>query len=197
MATGRVPTTANSPLTAKGDLFTYSTAPARLAVGNNGETIVADSSTSTGLKWAKSPNFVGCSVNNSYVVINNATETKVPFNSEAFDTNGFHDNATNNTRLTIPTGLGGKYLINVNCKFFKAAGGQRYVNILKNNTTSYQIITYLPSVDYYVSAAASFILDLSAGDYLEYVAYQNSGNAIELLARTPFEEPFSIQYLGA
>jgi hypothetical protein len=51
MATGRVPTTANSPLTAKGDLFTYSTAPARLAVGNNGETIVANSSTSTGLGW--------------------------------------------------------------------------------------------------------------------------------------------------
>jgi hypothetical protein len=52
MATGRVPTTANSPLTAKGDLFTYSTAPARLAVGNNGESLVADSSTATGLKWA-------------------------------------------------------------------------------------------------------------------------------------------------
>jgi hypothetical protein len=51
MATGRVPTTANSPLTAKGDLFTYSTAPARLAVGLDGETIVADSSTSTGLRY--------------------------------------------------------------------------------------------------------------------------------------------------
>ncbi len=53
MATGRVPTTANSPLTAKGDLFTYSTAPARLAVGNSGETIVADSSTSTGLRYTE------------------------------------------------------------------------------------------------------------------------------------------------
>jgi len=51
MATGRVPTTANSPLTAKGDLFSYSTAPARLAVGNDGEQIVADSSTSTGLRY--------------------------------------------------------------------------------------------------------------------------------------------------
>jgi hypothetical protein len=51
MATGRVPTTANSPLTAKGDLFGYSTAPARLAVGNDGETLVADSSTSTGLRY--------------------------------------------------------------------------------------------------------------------------------------------------
>jgi hypothetical protein len=51
MATGRVPTTANSPLTAKGDLFGYSTAPARVAVGANGETLVADSSTSTGLRY--------------------------------------------------------------------------------------------------------------------------------------------------
>ncbi len=51
MATGRVPTTANSPLTAKGDLFGYSTTQARVAVGNDGETLVADSSTSTGLRY--------------------------------------------------------------------------------------------------------------------------------------------------
>jgi hypothetical protein len=53
MATGRIPTTANSPLTAKGDLFTFSTGSAKLAVGNDGETLVADSSTSTGLRYAE------------------------------------------------------------------------------------------------------------------------------------------------
>ena len=53
MATGRVPTTANSPLTAKGDLFGYSTTQARVAVGNDGETLVADSSTSTGLRYTE------------------------------------------------------------------------------------------------------------------------------------------------
>jgi hypothetical protein len=40
-----------SPLTTKGDLYTYSTANARLAVGANGESLVADSSTSTGLRY--------------------------------------------------------------------------------------------------------------------------------------------------
>jgi hypothetical protein len=51
MATGRIPTTANSPLTVKGDLFGYSTTQARVPVGNDGETLVADSSTSTGLSY--------------------------------------------------------------------------------------------------------------------------------------------------
>jgi hypothetical protein len=51
MATGRIPTTANSPLTVKGDLFGYSTTQARVPVGNDGETLVADSSTSTGLRY--------------------------------------------------------------------------------------------------------------------------------------------------
>jgi len=51
MATGRIPTTANSPLTVKGDLFGYSTTQARVPVGNDGETLVADSSTSTGLNY--------------------------------------------------------------------------------------------------------------------------------------------------
>jgi hypothetical protein len=54
MATGRIPTTANSPLTAKGDLFTFSTGSAKLAVGSNGDTLVADSSATTGLRYQAS-----------------------------------------------------------------------------------------------------------------------------------------------
>jgi hypothetical protein len=44
----------NAIVDAKGDLITATAAdtPARLAVGTNGQTLVADSSTATGLKWA-------------------------------------------------------------------------------------------------------------------------------------------------
>jgi hypothetical protein len=51
MATGRIPDPNSAPITAKGDLYTYSTVPARLAVGSDGDTLVADSAATTGLRW--------------------------------------------------------------------------------------------------------------------------------------------------
>jgi hypothetical protein len=41
-----------TPLTTKGDLFTFTTVDARLGVGTNGQALVADSAEATGLKWA-------------------------------------------------------------------------------------------------------------------------------------------------
>lgn len=40
-----------TPLTTKGDIFTYATATDRLPVGNPGEVLIADPAAATGLKW--------------------------------------------------------------------------------------------------------------------------------------------------
>lgn len=57
----------NTIVDAKGDLIsaTGSDTPARLAVGNNGETLVADSSTSTGLRYQQ-PKTVNALINGNY-----------------------------------------------------------------------------------------------------------------------------------
>jgi hypothetical protein len=77
MATGRVPTTANSPLTAKGDLFGYSTTQARVAVGNDGETLVADSSTSTGLRYTAGNPIPNPVINSAFQIWQRGTSVAV------------------------------------------------------------------------------------------------------------------------
>jgi hypothetical protein len=84
MATGRVPTTANSPLTAKGDLFGYSTTQARVAVGNNGETLVADSSTSTGLRYTAGNPIPNPVLNSSFQIAQRGTSFSTASASAAY-----------------------------------------------------------------------------------------------------------------
>lgn len=43
--------TDQTPLTTKGDLFTFTTVDARLGVGTNGQVLIADSAEPSGLKW--------------------------------------------------------------------------------------------------------------------------------------------------
>ena len=45
----------SSPLTTKGDIFTYSTSDDRLPVGSDGQILSANSVTSTGLEWISAP----------------------------------------------------------------------------------------------------------------------------------------------
>jgi hypothetical protein len=46
------PSSSPSPLTTKGDIYTYSTADARLPVGTDAQCLTALASETTGLKWA-------------------------------------------------------------------------------------------------------------------------------------------------
>ena len=88
-----------SPLTTKGDLYTFSTVDARLGVGANNTVLTADSAEATGLKWAapsapSNPAFRAFR-NTSTQSITASTWTKVELNAETFDTASCFDSTTN------------------------------------------------------------------------------------------------------
>lgn len=101
--------------------------------------------------------------------IDNGSFTAYTFDSEYVDTAGYHDNVTNPSRITIPTGKGGKYLMMAKSDLGSVRDTQSafYVN------GSATVIWYVINWDYTTYVIA--VLDLADGDYVEFLGETDSG----------------------
>lgn len=116
-----------------------------------------------------------------------STTTPLAFNAEEFDSNGFHDNVTANTRFTIPAGLGGKYLLVGVLSFAASGSGLRFWNVRKNGNTVIHDQGAAPvSASDITRVSFSTIVQLVAGDYVELQAYQTAVGALPVLANSYF-----------
>jgi hypothetical protein len=194
---------ATATLTTTGDTLYASAAntPARLAIGSTGNVLTVAGGVPT---WAApastTPTFVGCSAGGSTTVSNGSTVYSLAMTSENFDTDGFHDNATNNTRFTIPTGKGGKYQINIRVGIDNASGvpGNHNIYARVNGTTGAWAYTSTSSIltnatsNTNTVSVGSGILTLAAGDYIEILGRSDGG-----YGNMTFTLLLSIAYLGA
>jgi hypothetical protein len=173
------------PLTTKGDLLGYDTAIARIPIGTNNQVLTADSAQALGLKWAtpSAPAYSGCAATNSSdYTISNGVYTALTFNTERFDTDGYHDTSTNTSRFTVPAGKAGKYLFSGNISFDSNGTGVRAAYIYKNGSFtrngSEMIMSGTASG---VTCAFAHVIDLVVGDYLEARALQTSGGNLSVV----------------
>jgi hypothetical protein len=162
---------------AKGDLVggTGADAFARLAVGANGTVLTADSVETTGLKWAtpsQSP-FTGCLMKQSQS-IPNSTYTAMTFTSEIVDTDGFHDNSSNTSRITIPVGFAGKYLFNSSWVWQSGANQIKVIQYKLNGTVDVQTVSNVSNQQW--TPWFPYIVNLAEGDYVEAFIYHEIGS---------------------
>jgi hypothetical protein len=146
---------------------------------------------------ADASSFVGCSAYKSTTQsIANSTNTILTFDSESFDTSAFHSTSVNNSRITIPAGKAGKYLVNAIVGFGANGTGIRTVELHKNGSITSNLLQGAPgsaSVTYF---NGSIISNLAAADYLELSVFQSSGGALNVSGGTD-ATIFSVTYLGA
>jgi hypothetical protein len=127
--------------------------------------------------------FAGVRVNRSTTQsVNSGSVDAVQFDQEDFDTNAFHDNSTNNTRLTVPTGLGGYYAMGGSVDWASNGAGERYFTIRVNGSTeiAQSRIGANPSAD--TGQVVSSLYALAQAEYIEFMVYQNTGGALNVAA---------------
>jgi hypothetical protein len=133
--------------------------------------------------------------NDAAISINNDTITALTFNSERWDTDTIHNTSTNTNRLTCQTA--GLYLIHGHVRFASNNTGYRIAGIRLNGST--QIANQKTGATQGTTTvlSVSTVYLLTASDYVELVAYQDSGGALNVEAGGNLSPEFGMTYLGA
>lgn len=180
---------------AKGDLAvgTGANTAQKLTAGANGTILMAASGETTGAKWAIGQTFCGAKVyNDAAISLSNNSLTALTFNTENFDTDVFHDTSTNSGRLTVPAGKGGYYQITGHVSFAANGNGtQRYVSLRVDGTTTIAAVNGVISGSASTDMVITTLVSLTAGQYVELMAYQDRGDVLDvnvIAGRSPIFE---------
>lgn len=118
--------------------------------------------------------FVGCSISGTTTL--SAADTALTFQSaDTFDTDNFHDPASSNTRITIPALLGGKYLFTAMLQTAAGATDRRLGYKVNGGSNVIRVRQFFGDSSTAQWFGTSFVLDMSAADYIEFTGYSDGG----------------------
>lgn len=129
--------------------------------------------------------------NSANISVANTTNTVLTFDTETYDSGGMHSTSSNTGRITVPTGGSGWYVITGGAEFAANATGQRDLTIRLNGSL---VIGAARATSASGSVATRLMCTtqypLSDGDYVELLAYQTSGGALNVVTGSDWSPIF-------
>ena len=179
-------------LTTTGDTYYASAAatPARLGIGSTGNVLTVAGGVPSWAAPAGGATYSGCSAYRSTSqTLTAGAYTAIQWNAEYWDTNTYHDNSTNPSRFTVPSGKAGYYSYKFNLGI-GAITGDNYFHIRVNGTTKWNFSWRTNSP---TNLQGNATLNLAVGDYVELFVY----NVSTIATAYNDEALCSFDYLGA
>lgn len=198
-------------ITASGDIVvgtgngTYDNLP----IGTTGQVLTADTTVSPyKVKWATAASgntFVGVSAaRDASFSVSSATATAISLNStDQWDTDSIHNPSVNPTRFTIPTGKGGYWSVNIGLLIAgQTSSGAVRLLIYKNGASWLRRFVGTVTANVGESEFAySEVINVAAGDYIEFYVWQNVWSSITCYCATNStgekQGTAQLSYLGA
>ena len=132
--------------------------------------------------------------NSSNIQLTTAAEATLTFDTERYDSGDLHSTSSNTGRLTAP--ITGLYSVGANVRFASNATGQRQVALRINGTTfiAYVLVQAANGDATFLNVSTDY--QLTAGDYVEVRAYQNSGGNLNVTASANYSPEFWMHRAG-
>lgn len=140
--------------------------------------------------------FVGARVyRNAAWSVPNATATAIPWDSESYDSGTIHDNTTNPSRLVAP--VTGKYSVKAGVRFGTAGAAGNFLSLKLYKGASQMSAIWYAGTTASISLPFDDDIHLIAGEYIELLAYQDTGSARALAPFLASDVFLAMAYQGA
>lgn len=122
------------------------------------------------------------------------TQQALTFNSERYDTDTMHSTAVNTGRITFTTA--GTYAVFANIEFASNATGYRSLEFRINGATFIASNVAQTNATQVTRMALYTEYVFSAGDYVECIANQSSGGALNIVANGNYSPEFGARLVA-
>jgi len=135
--------------------------------------------TYNGTAWSSDVAAIGVqATKNATQAISGGITTAIAFPTENWDSSAFHDLVTNNSRLTIPAGLGGKYLVTAKAGAVTGTTpGLSALYVYKNGANTLGLDVNTLAAQGSVKGAGTLVL--AAGDYIEAFVFFTTTSTLD------------------
>lgn len=137
------------------------------------------------MQWVATDKPVCRVINSANISVTSGGNPALTFDTERFDNQNMHSTVTNTSRLSVPSGMSGKFLLIGNIEWAGNATGTRTLQIRVTGTTTVAFEKHPTDSTNTVQMLCQTLYDGVGGtDYFELLANQNSGGNLNVNAQT-------------